>query len=60
MPDISEIKEVEMSKIIDFHDTIDKYGHIFQLDPKLLDEPFRKIMEGIEAVEQMMDDSYGM
>jgi hypothetical protein len=34
--------------------------NIFHLDPKLLDEPFKKIIEGMEAVKKMMDDSYGM
>lgn len=55
-----EIKKVEMSEIIDFYYKIEEYGHIFHLDPKLLDEPFKKIIEGMEAVEKMMDESYGM
>lgn len=60
MSDIKEIKKAEMSEIIDFYYHIEDYGHIFHIDPKLLDEPFKKIIEGIEAVRQMMDDSYGM
>ena len=60
MADIKEIKKAEMSEIIDFYDKIEKYGHIFHLDPKLLDEPFKKIIEGMEAIEKMMEDSYGM
>lgn len=49
-----------MSEMIDFYYKIEEYGHIFHLDLKLLDEPFKKIIEGMEAVEKMMDDSYGM
>ncbi len=60
MPDIKELKEIEMIEILDFHQHIEDYGHIFLLDPKLLDEPFKKIMDGIKEVQQMMDDSYGM
>ena len=58
--DIMEIKKAEMSEIIDFCYKIEEYGHIFHLDPKLLDEPFKKIIEGMESVEKMMDESYGM
>jgi hypothetical protein len=60
MADIKEIKKAEMSEIYDFYYKIKEYGHIFHLDSKLLDEPFKKIIEGMEAVEKMMDDSYGM
>jgi len=58
--DIKEIKKAEMNEISDFYYHIEEYGHIFHLDPKLLDEPFKKIIEGIEEIEKMMDDSYGM
>ena len=58
--DIMEIKKAEMSEIIDFYYKIAEYGHVFRLDPKLLDEPFTKIIEGMESVEKMMDESYGM
>jgi len=60
MADIKELKKAEMIEIIDFYYHIEDYGHIFHLDPKLLDEPFKKIIEGIKAIEKMMDDSYGM
>ena len=46
MSDIKEIKKAEMSEIIDFYYKIEEYGHIFHLDPKLLDEPFKKIIKG--------------
>lgn len=58
--DIKELKSNEMTEIIDFCQHIDDYGHIFHLDPKLLDEPFRKIAEGISEVKKLMDNSYGM
>ena len=60
MADIKEIKKTEMSEIMDFWYHIEEYGHIFHLDPKKLDEPFRKILEGIEEVNQMMEDSWSM
>lgn len=60
MPRIEEIKREEMSDILGFYNTVKEYGHIFYQDPKELDEPFRKIMEGIREVEQMMVDSYEM
>ena len=58
--DIKEIKSTEMTEIIDFWQGINDYGHIFHLDPKLLDEPFKKIMDGIVEVQKMMDDSWSM
>lgn len=58
--DIMEIKKAEMIEIIDFYYKIEEYGHIFHLEPKLLDEPFKKIIEGIEEVEKMIDDSCRM
>lgn len=58
--DIKEIKSSEMSDILDFCSGIDDYGHIFYMDPKKLDEPFKKIMEGIGEVQAMMNESYGM
>ena len=60
MGNIKEIKSAEMQEIIDFYYSIEEYGHIFHLDPKLLDEPFKKIMEGIIEIGKMMDDSYSM
>jgi hypothetical protein len=58
--DIKEIKKQEMDEILDFYHGIEEYGHIFYLDPKLLDEPFKKILEGIKAIEDMMKESYEM
>jgi len=58
--DIAEIKKVEIEEIYDFLNVLSEYGHIFHLDPKLLDEPFKKILEGINEVSKMMDDSWSM
>lgn len=58
--DIGEIKKEEMQEILDFYYGIQEYGHIFHMDPKLLDEPFNKILEGIQCVNQMMKDSFEM
>ena len=58
MPNIYEIKIQEMGEIIDFYEFISEYGHIFYDDPKILDEPFKKIMEGIEEVRNIVDSNY--
>lgn len=58
--DIKEIKKEEMSNILDFYYGIIEYGHIFHLDPKLLDKPFEKILEGIKEVNEMMNQSWSM
>ncbi len=58
--DIKELKSQEMQEIIDFYYLIQEYGHVFHLEPKLLDEPFKKILEGMSEVKKMMDDSYEM
>lgn len=60
MPDINQLKNNEMNEIIDFYNKIEEYGHIFHLDPELLDKPFNKILEGMKEIEDMMDESYGM
>lgn len=58
--DIKQIKNSEMQEIADFCQRIDEYGHIFHLDPTLLDEPFKKILEGIREIDNMIDDSFSM
>ncbi len=58
--DINEIKKQEVEEIYDFYSHIQDYGHVFHMDPKLLDEPFKKIKEGIDEIREMMDKSYGM
>jgi hypothetical protein len=58
--DINQLKSQEMTEIIDFWQHIVDYGHIYHLEPKLLDEPFKKIIEGILEIKKMMDDSYSM
>ena len=56
--DIKKLKPNEMQEIIDFYYHIEDFGDIFHLDPKKLDEPFKKIMEGISVVKQLIDESY--
>lgn len=58
--DIKELKPQEMDEIINFFHLVEDYGHVFHLEPKLLDEPFKKIIEGIMEIRKMMDDSYSM
>lgn len=47
-----------MNEIIDFYYLIEDYGHIFHDEPKLLDSPFSKIMEGINEVKKIIDDNF--
>ena len=58
--DIKDIKKNEVQEIIDFYYDLQDYGHIFHLEPKLLDEPFKKILEGIKGVRDLMDESIGI
>ena len=58
--DIKKIKNFEMSEILDFYYHIEEYGHIYHYPPEKLNEPFKKIMEGIEEVQQLMNDSFEM
>ena len=58
--DIGKVKKHEMDDIRDFVSGIEEYGHIFLLPVERLDEPFRKILEGIEEIQQMMKDSFEM
>lgn len=57
---IGEIKREEMQEIIDFYYQIEEYGHIYHYSSEKLDEPFRKILEGISEVRKIMDDSWSM
>lgn len=57
---IKEIKKNEMQEIIDFYHDINDYGHIYHYPPERLDEPFKKILEGIEEIQKLMKDSFEM
>ncbi len=57
---IKKIKEEEVSEMYDFLEGLQDYGHIYHYPPEKLDEPFKKIMEGIEEIQQLMKDSFGM
>jgi hypothetical protein len=52
---IKDIKKSEMEQIIDFWNHIQEYGHIFYGDNQELEEPFKKILEGIEEVRKIQD-----
>lgn len=58
--DIKEIKKEEISEIYDFLNLLQDYGHVYHYPPEQLDEPFKKIMEGIQEIQQLMNDSYEM
>ena len=55
---IKDIKQNELQEIIDFYYHIEDFGHIFYDDPKVLDKPFSKIMEGIDEIKKIIDDNY--
>ena len=56
--DIKELKKEEIQEIIDFYYHIQDFGHILYDDPKALDKPFSKIMEGIDEIKKIIDDNY--
>lgn len=56
--DIKVIKSEEMQEIIDFYYFIEEYGHIFYGDDSELTEPFKKIMDGISDVRNIIEDYY--
>jgi hypothetical protein len=56
MPNIKDIRKVEMQEIIDFYYHIEEYGHIFYGDNSELEPAFKKIMEGIEEVRKIQND----
>lgn len=58
MSDIKQHKSLEMQEIIDFYYLIDEYGHVFYDDPKVLDEPFNKIIEGINEITEIINNNY--
>ena len=49
-----------MQEILDFYYGIEEYGHIYHYPPERLDEPFKKILEGIAEVQKLMNDSWSM
>ena len=58
--DIKEIKKQEIDDIYDFLQGLQEYGHIYHYPPEKLDEPFKKILEGIQEIQQLTKDSYEM
>jgi hypothetical protein len=55
MADIKDLRKNEMEEIIDFWNNIQEYGHIFYGDNQELEQPFKKIIEGIEEVRKIQD-----
>jgi len=58
--DIKELKPDELQEIIDFYYFIEEYGHVFHLYPEKLDVPFKKIIDGIYEIREMMNESFSM
>lgn len=58
--DIKELKPDELQEIIDFYYFIEEYGHVFHIDPEKLDAPFKKIIDGIYEIREMMNESFSM
>ncbi len=56
--EIKELKKNEMQEVIDFYYFIEDYGHIFYDDQKVLDEPFKQILDGIEKIRQIVSNNY--
>lgn len=56
MPNIKDLRKNEMEEIIDFYYQIEEYGHIFYGDNQELEEPFKKIMEGIDEVRKIQKE----
>lgn len=58
--DIKEIKSEEIEEMYGFLQNLQDYGHIYHFPLEKLDEPFKKIMEGMQEVEELMEESWGM
>ncbi len=58
--DIKKIKPQEISEIRDFLDQLEEYGHIYHFPPDRLDEPFKKILEGIAEIQHLQKESFEM
>ena len=58
--DIKKIKEEEIHDISNFLEVLEEYGHVYHFPPEKLDEPFKKILEGIQEINELIDDSYEM
>lgn len=57
---IKKLKPNEIQEIRDFLDGLEEYGHIYHYPPEKLDEPFNKILEGIEEIRKLMRESFEM
>ena len=57
---IKDIKKEELEKILDFYNGINEYGYIYHFSLEKLNEPFNKILEGIDEINKLMKDSFEM
>jgi hypothetical protein len=57
---IKDLKKDEMQEILDFYYHIEEFGHIYYYPPERLDDPFKKILEGIAEIQKLMNDSWSM
>ena len=58
--DIKKIKEQEIDDIYDFLEVLEEYGHVYNYPPEKLDEPFKKILESIQEIYELLKDSCEM
>ena len=58
--DIKKIKEQEIDDIYDFLEVLEEYGHVYHFPPEKLDEPFKKILESIQEIYELLNDSCEM
>ena len=59
MPHIKELRKEEMQEVIDFYYFIEEYGHIFYGNNSELEPAFKKIIEGIDEIREIIDGYYG-
>jgi len=60
MADIRDLKKDDLIKMQDFLETVEDYGHIYHYPDNKLNEPFKKITDGIDEILEMMNDSWEM
>ena len=60
MADIKELKKQEVEEILAFWQGLQDYGHIYHYPAEKLNAPFKKIMDGIDEIQELMKDSNEM
>lgn len=51
--DLYTLKKYDVVEMQDFCSIIMDYGHLVEVDPKAIDEPFNKIKEAIEEIKKL-------